>query len=252
MTDCEIRPSTPRKKPEGEGLSILDLEVYDCPECLNHGTLLRIDGDGRRIGRDCRCMAVRRNIMRLRRSGLQDMIRRYTFASYQTPERWQAAAKEIAIEYAEQPRDWFIAAGSVGAGKTHLCTAICSKLLQRGIDTRYMLWKDVSTVAKAEITNRAEYTAIVEPLKRVRALYIDDLFKVGKSGEIKSADVSLAFEILNARYIDRSKLTIISTELDFDDLLNLDVALGSRIHERTEGRRVIFDSRPNWRMQGRW
>ena len=37
------------------------------------------------------------------------------------------------------PKGWFVTTGRSGAGKTHLCTAICGELLHRGLPVRYML-----------------------------------------------------------------------------------------------------------------
>ena len=234
------------------------LGVMDCPICHNRGTVIRRDEHGYLVGSQCECMAKRRSILRLRRSGLQDMIGRYTFEAFQELEPWQTKAKEIARQYAAERKGWFLAAGSVGAGKTHLCTAICAELIAAGIDTRYMLWRDEATRAKAVVGKDEEaYTAIVTPLKEVQALYIDDLFKTGREkdrfGNMQSmtpspGDLNLAFEILNSRYNDSSKLTIISTELGIEDLMEIDTAIGSRIYERSKGHRLLLRDKPNWRI----
>ena len=232
----------------------------DCQECHNSGTIVWEDENGNLMGRECGCMARRRSNLRLERSGLKDMLRRYTFEAYETGEKWQRDAKQAAQRYAEHPADWFLTAGASGTGKTHLCTAICGRLIEAGIETRYVLWRDMAVRAKAAVGRDEEaYTDIVEPLKKVRALYIDDFFKVGrerdwKTGEWRrmtptAGDISLAFEILNARYCDREKLTIISTELSFPELMDLDEALGSRIYERCrDGGLLRLENRKNWRL----
>lgn len=68
----------------------------------------------------------------------------------------------------------------------------------------------------------------MEPLKKVKVLYIDDFFK----GSVTSGDINLAFELLNSRYISPDKITIISSELTIEQILKYDAAIGGRIAER--------------------
>lgn len=225
------------------------LKGLDCPICLNRGYIHCVKENGTPFTRECECMVRRRNLRRLERSGLADMVERYTFETWQTPERWQQQAKELAERYAAEKTGWYLTAGRSGSGKTHLCTAICGRLLSEGLDTRYMLWRDVTVEAKAVVNDDTAYAQIVEPLKSVRVLYIDDLFKTGKGQAPTVADVNLAFEILNSRYNDTRKLTIISTERSMDELLDIDEALGSRIYERSKGYRLDFSQKSNWRLQ---
>ena len=226
-----------------------DLVGYDCPKCLNRGYIAALDEKDMVFHRECECMVHRRNLARLKRSGLEDAVKRYTFDTWQSPERWQEKAKALAEKYTEDRRGWFLAAGRVGSGKTHLCTAICAKLLADGVNVQYMLWRDVAVQAKAVVNDDEAYSAIVAPLKRVKTLYIDDLFKTGKGQAPSVGDVNLAFEILNNRYNDSSKLTIISTERSMEDLLDIDAAVGSRIYERSKGFRLDFSDKPNWRLR---
>lgn len=171
---------------------------------------------------------------------------RYTLDSWQIRDRWHARAREMALQYAENPDGkWFCMVGSVGAGKSHLCTALVGLLIERGMEARYMLWRDVSVRAKA-VVNDEEYGRIVDPLKRVKVLYIDDLFK---GGAPKEADIKLAFEILNYRYADQKLLTVISSERTIEELLDIDEAVGSRIYERSRGYYLPLDGMKNWRLK---
>lgn len=226
------------------------LTGYDCPECLNRGHFHRVDDQGRRYLEECRCMVIRRNRGRIARSGLADMLKRYTLDTWKEPEPWQRKARELVQRYAEHPNGWMLAAGTPGTGKTHLCTALCGMLMEQGVDTRYMLWRDFSVQAKAAVNDETEYRRMVEPLKRVKCLYIDDLFKAGKGHEPTAGDVNLAFEVLNSRYNDTKKLTVISTELDVEQLLSIDEAVGSRIYERSKGFYLCLAGKPNWRLMG--
>ena len=197
--------------------------------------------------RECHCMARRRALRHLEQSGLGDMLARYTFESWQTPERWQA-------KVLEEAKGWFVTTGRSGTGKTHLCTAICGELLQRGLPVRYMLWRDVAARAKAVVNDAEAYGQIVDPLKKVKVLYIDDLFKMGRGsgGAAKPTvgDINLAFEVINARYNDSGKITLISSEISISDIMDIDEAIGGRIYEGAKaGAYLDLSGRQNWRLR---
>ena len=226
------------------------LTGLDCPLCLNRGYSVVVDTKGNRRVRDCSCMAQRRSLKNLECSGLAKVLNVYTFDTWQVREPWQEEFLRAAREYAAGPAEWFCATGRPGTGKTHLCTAICGELLNRGMEVRYVLWRDFSTRAKAAVNDGDEYRALLDPLERVKVLYLDDLFKTGKGQAPTSADCNLAFELLNSRYADPEKLTVISSELTIGNLLDIDEAIGSRIYERSKGRYVDLSGRTNWRMGG--
>lgn len=244
-----------QKQIEWENATPGNLPGEHCPLCLNRG-YIRERRDGHTISRECSCMPKRRSLLRIKKSGLGDMLERYTFQNYQTPEQWQRAAKEKAIAYTtDYAGKWFVAAGTVGSGKTHLCTAICGALMDAGLETRYMLWRDRAVQIKAVVNDSEAYSAMVDPLKRVPVLYIDDFIKAARdeSGKIKvtPGDINLAFEILNARYNKKNLVTIISTELPLDKIMDIDEAVGSRIFERAKGYYLKFGSvgrKKNWRL----
>lgn len=225
------------------------LDGYDCPECLNRGYFHRVDDQGRSYLDECRCMTIRRSQERMRKSGLEDMLSRYTLDNWQEQEPWQQKAKELVLRFMSRPQGWLLASGRPGTGKTHLCTCLCGGLIKNGVETRYALWRDMSVQAKAAVNDEASYRRIVEPLKKVRCLYIDDLFKTGKGQEPTTGDVNLAFEILNARYNDSKKITIISTERSVEDLLSIDEAVGSRIYERSKNFYICLSGKKNWRLE---
>lgn len=205
------------------------LRYIDCPECRNKGFIAVRAGQAISY-RECGCMPKRRVMRRMHESGLDSIIRDYTFASYRAAEPWQADMLTRAQQYAAEPKGWWYVCGTPGTGKTHLCTAICGALLKRGQDVRYMLWREDAPRLKALITDAEVYEAEMQTLKDVGVLYIDDFFK----GSITEADKNLAFELLNARY-NRRAITIISSERTIEDVLDIDEGLGSRIHERAAG-----------------
>ena len=209
---------------------------YDCPLCLNRGYTCKLE---ERMGGiwdkyyECSCMDIRRNILRLRRSGLERAVKEMTFEAFRTDEPWQQAMLDRAKRYLQDgfPQGrWFYAGGQPGCGKTHICTAIAGELLK----TRpllYMPWAQESKALKALVTDAEAYAARIGRLEEVDVLYIDDFLK----GVDSDADIRLAYEILNFRYNDTGLRTILSSETDLKTLLKRDEALGGRVYERARG-----------------
>lgn len=231
----------------------------DCQKCRNKGYVMRVV-DGYRVICECECMPVRKSVALMKKSGLGELLERCTFDSYQTQFPWQKSTKKMAMEYSDDPSGrWFVASGVSGSGKTHLCTAICGKLLASGMAVRYMLWVDESRRLKAEVNDEGAYRRMIDPLKTVKVLYIDDLFKPRTEADWKTGqrrrvtatgpDITLAYEILNSRIMRKDLLTIISTELSIDDIMELDVALGSRIYEKSKGSYICMTGDKNWRIR---
>lgn len=230
-----------------------------CEMCRRKGHVMRIE-DGHRVIGECTCMPARKSIIRMTKSGLGELLDRCTFDTYQTQFPWQHAAKRMAMDYSQNPAGrWFVASGVSGSGKTHLCTAICGKLLESGLEVRYMLWVDESRKLKAAVNDTGAYQRMIVPLKTVKVLYIDDLFKprtendryTGKRRRVTATapDITLAYEILNSRIMRSDLITIISTELSIDDIMELDVALGSRIYQKSKGSYLLMTGDKNWRLR---
>lgn len=238
-----------RKKMEWENDAPGNLTGYDCPVCKNRGCVTKIRS-GYLVSVECRCMGVRRSLRNLEKSGMKELLKLYTFESFKTPERWQEGVKQKAADYLENGSGrWFAALGSVGAGKTHICTAICGMRLKAGDEVRYMLWRDMSVKLKAAVSDSEEYDRLIYPLKNAKVLYIDDLFKTERGGKISQADINLAFELLNYRYCNKKLTTVISSELTLNDIMDIDEAVGSRIFERCKPDYCIeLEGKKNWRM----
>ena len=230
--------------PEKTPLQECGLDNVDCPICNNTGCIVTKAPDGTLKATECACMARRVSLRRINQSGLRDSLLRYTMANYvtDTPERKKVL--QAAKEFCKAETGWFFISGKSGSGKTHICTAICSCLMDRNKNVRYMRWRDDSLLLKALTTDGEEYQRQIRPCKSVPVLYIDDFLKGGHT----EADIRLAFEILNSRYNDSSLRTIISSELSLFDILGLDEAVGGRIYERAKG--FVLDApHENWRLK---
>lgn len=233
---------------------------YNCPICKNRGDIAQLmeypPGCWQHKFRVCKCMTTRASIRRMNESGLGNVIRDCTFERYETPEPWQQTIKARAMEYAGEKRGWLYMGGQSGAGKSHLCTAVCREFLLSGKAVAYMMWADDAAKLKAVSLDAEERERMMERFKKTEVLYIDDLFKPARDGMNQkqrptAADVKLAFEILNYRYMDPKLLTIISSEWSQDELLDIDEATGGRIFQKAGkyGISISEDRKRNYRTR---
>jgi DNA replication protein DnaC len=113
-----------------------------------------------------------------------------------------------------------------------------------------MMWRDEAVNLKAMVNEHQEYKEKLDELKKAPILYIDDLFKTQNGKEPTQADVNLAFSIINYRYQDKVRTTIISCEYTTAELMAIDEAVGSRIFERSKSYRVEIkkDQGKNYRV----
>ena len=239
--------------------SLNEQDEYNCDICHNKGLIMKAyqqeSGLWSTACRECKCMDVRRSIKKMNRSGLKNIIRDYTFSKFVVADPWQQTLKEAAEAYAQKPEGWFFIGGQSGAGKTHLCTAICREFLLAGTSVKYMLWRDDIVKLKNALGEPAQYDALMTEYKTVEVLYIDDLFKTGKGADgakqrPTSADINIAFEILNFRYNNPKLLTVISSECTINDILDIDEATGGRIVERAKAFSLKPDKAKNYRLKG--
>jgi len=237
--------------------------TYDCPECRDTGLIAFKDEEGRWTAKQCKCWPAQRAKRLLKESGLEDAVSRQTFDSFQTNTLLQEKIKQKAEEYLrallamkgkkESRRPWFYVGGNPGSGKTHICTAICGKLLDDGIDVKYMQWVNEARRLKF-INDPEEYDNAVNEYVRPSVLYIDDLLKQKYVDHptFTEGDIKIAFSVLNQRYL-LDKPTIISSEWDLlDQLMDADEGVFSRVYERSKGFTLIVDRKQenNFRITG--
>ena len=232
------------------GRDYMDPNEFNCKKCNNRGATAEIVqkfGYDYIIYPECECMEIRRAIRRMKNSGLEKFVKDHNFNTFRRDEPWQQAIYDKAMAYVAEglgAGKWFYAGGQPGSGKTHICTAIAREALYR-YPLVYMMWENESKALKALVTDAAEYASAVSRYKGCKVLYIDDLFKPTKDGygnEVKptAADVKLAFEIVNYRYINQLP-TIISSEWYMNALADIDEATASRIAERCGEYQIIIN-----------
>lgn len=231
---------------EAEG----SLQGYNCNICHNKGIVYMRRGE-EIVSKDCECMKTRESLDRIKKSGLSNLLDKYTFGAYRTDSDFQKLIKGKALTFLKNNAKWFFIGGQIGCGKSHICTAIVGELLKQGKSARYMQWRDDVVNLKSH-ANSYEYEVLIKPFKNAEVLYIDDLFKT-RAGEFPtSADVNIAFEIINQRYINPDFITIISSERTISDMLKIDEAVVSRICEYAGEYtiNVASDIHKNYRLRG--
>ena len=207
--------------------------------------------DGYEAAEECRCRKAKLSEAAIKKAGVRED---QTFENFFTYHPFQQEMMNKAQEYANGgylTGQWFYIGGQVGCGKTHICTAIVHSMLKKMVGCKYMMWKDESTKLKAIVNDHAEYGKAIEELVKAPVLYIDDLFKTQAGFKPSAADVSLAFQIINARYQDKKYVTIFSCELPIRTLIEIDEAVGSRIAERSKAYYLYIakDIEKNWRLK---
>lgn len=226
------------------------LQGYNCNICHNKGIVYMRRGE-EIVSKDCECMKTRESLDRIKKSGLSNLLDKYTFGAYRTDSDFQKLIKGKALTFLKNNAKWFFIGGQIGCGKSHICTAIVGELLKQGKQARYMQWRDDVVKLKSH-ANSYEYELLIKPFKNAEVLYIDDLFKT-RAGEFPtSADVNIAFEIINQRYINPDFITIISSERTISDMLKIDEAVASRICEYAGDYTINIspDIHKNYRLRG--
>lgn len=120
--------------------------------------------------------------------------------------------------------------GMSGAGKSHICTAAATKILQQGKVVKYVLWRDVFHKMESYRYDEEKYNEFLKELSEVEVLILDDFLKGMDKQKLGSA-LEIAYDVVNRRYNNR-KATIFSSEIQLGELQTLDRALYGRIKER--------------------
>lgn len=181
----------------------------------------------------------------LEKSGLVNAVKTKRFDNFIVKEPWQERMKSICEKYAENPEGWLFVSGISGCGKTHLCTAVAGKLIEKEIPVWYMLYRDeVDKMKPNSWTDPEERDRLIYLYKNVDVLYIDDLFQGGAT----RTDADVVYQIINHRYIE-NKPTIISTELTLTEISDIRTAIAGRISEMSTKVLIKNDKSRNYRMK---
>jgi DNA replication protein DnaC len=229
------------------------LDGYSCPICKNKGFVAGVRHNSvydywEWVLRSCSCTTMRNSANDLKASGLPTLDR-YTLDKYETKEKWQKEFLELAERYRdERGNHWFFVGGQSGAGKTHICTALCVALISSGKKCMYMDWVTEGRRLASIVMQDEDYSKAINHYKKCDVLYIDDLYKGGVTAGI----LRLAFELINARYF-AGKTTIISSQFTLPAVEKADQAVAGRIREMCEDfvYNIADDENKNYRTQWR-
>lgn len=234
--------------------------VYHCEKCGDTG-LVDVEVDGRAMMDYCKCHAIRKSLIALKKSGLQDSIKKCRFENFETDEPFRKEMKDLCERFLGQKESRFLyLGGQPGCGKTHIATALCGSYITRGARTIYtthqILLQEMKTFALDE-----EYSAVLHKYADVTVLYIDDFFKPITETDRRSgqkvripptaADIKHTFELINMRLVN-NKITILTSELFIDEIIDIDEALGSRIKQKCGAEyamNIAYAKGRNWRTR---
>ena len=203
-----------------------------CKKCNDLGVII-YERNGEEFAKICDCVKAKQSLLRLKSSGLDKLLDKYTFDRYKADFGYQKEFLAKARKYLGEKDKWFLAVGQSGSAKTHICTAICGELLKQGKEVRFMSWLTESVKLKQNINNAEIYEPLINDYKTCEVLYVDDLFKSDNESKPSSADIKLANEIFNYRYNNRLQ-TLVSCERLISELIEIDQAVAGRIIEMSE------------------
>lgn len=233
-----------------------NLKHLDCPLCKNKGDIaVRIDGYMQIV--PCKCMNERKIMQRIHDSGLSGQFSQYRFDNFRTDEDWQKSIKAVTLDYMDhfndsKPHKWLYLGGQVGSGKTHLISALMRELIKKGYDIAYMQFSEEMPEIEKGLLSYGELNlkalSLYERFKTVEILVIDDAFK-------NYTKQRAFWDIINHRYKNGDLVTIISSQYNYELLLQItgDESLPSRIFERCTKKYfkpIKFDDSRNYRMKG--
>jgi DNA replication protein DnaC len=159
-----------------------------------------------------------------------------------------AALREASFEI--EQGELCVIVGQSGAGKTHICSAIAREFIKQGKATRYVMWVQmIERLKDYKDDTRASYA---DDLYNVDVLYIDDYFKPdGTAAKFTRQDIIKTFEVIDKRYKQPDKVTIISSELTIYDISAIDEATAGRIREMAKSYVLDIpkDKAKNYRMR---
>lgn len=212
--------------------------------------------------KQCECVKKHRLNRLMRASEITEEFKSLRFTNFKTEGKPRVIvdAYECALEYYEEfhnikkSRYNSIALlGQPGAGKTHLLTAISNELIQRqSIPVLYFPFVEGFNDLRDDFDKLEEK---LSRMKSVDVLFIDDLFKpTGKDRKPRATEwqIEQMYAVINHRYLNHMPL-LVSSELNVDELCDVDEALGTRIYQMCQDFTVVIEGERkilNYRLAG--
>lgn len=227
-----------------------NLTGYDCKVCKNKGYVVKLK-DGYRICCECKCMTIRQTIWDLESVGFGNELEKCKFSSFKTNgEEWREGLLRTCLDFLKNglETDWLFIGGQSQAGKTHICTAVCSHLINSGRKVKYLKWADISHKMDSLKFKDSEFGDFISEIKSCDILYVDDFLKTSTKiingtdvpDKPEQADLKHAYQVIDARTVSGKK-TIISSEHFLPEIITYESATGGRIHRATQNGKFAFN-----------
>lgn len=230
--------SSQRKKSEESKKNL-----YNCFACKDTSWIIDFSGRATR----CKCFEHQSIEAQWEASGLVIDDIDKTFKTYEANTEVTKKLKNTASNYwfsYEKNKDTkhnsILLCGSPGCGKTHLSIALANNFIKKGVKVVYLPYVEVMKKLKQNILDRNYYQRYIEKYKNAEILLLDDLWK----GKVTDSDITIIFEIVNYRYINKKPI-ICSSEYLTEKMLSFDEAIGSRIYEMSKGHICEVSGRDN-------
>lgn len=224
-------------------LTDLSSQESKCSICNGEGFIYTEDEKGYLRAKECKCTIKKRMIANIERSGLKELFKTKTFESFEATTQKQQQIKNKCIENVKV-KNSILLMGQVGSGKTHLAIAIMRELAIQGKYIKYInAVEELMELSQLAMDNIA-YQQRMGILQSAENLMIDDLFK----GIMTESQKKNIYTLINARY-NNNKKTIITTELNPQQMLNVDEAIASRIMLMAKDYILQMDGLKNYRLK---
>lgn len=177
-----------------------------CPECAGAGWV--VAGSAARA---CTCQVLVERVRLLNEAGIPA---RYWDSTLDTFVRRIDGHDRVLGFLRRWIADWqprnkgLLLVGPVGLGKTHLVVAVIRELiLQKGVPARFIAWSDLLDQLRASYADTGRERSVLEPLKEVPVLAIDELGTGRKGSEW---ELGVLDSLIGARY-NRMAATLFTT-----------------------------------------
>jgi DNA replication protein DnaC len=254
-----------RSVSKSKSLEELNVEKYNnakeecfycpCPKCNGKGYIAFLNELGIMQLKKCTCFTTRANRKKFVDLQLYDYIKMFDgkLDKVEDKETWQRQMKECAKAYLEDNdgKNWLLLCGQSGSGKTTIETLVAYNLTAKYPNAKidYINW-DTDWQSLVGLYNQEEKMIRINQLQTVDILIIDDFLR-HRDSKLTENERNLAKAIIDYRYKAKN-ITLITSELSINQLLQIDEAIGGRIIERCKKTYFVSvkeDSTRNYRTR---
>ncbi len=172
---------------------------------------------------------------------MPDNVLSYTLDTYNLDTPRRKTAYKCATRFITNPKEetGLFLSGTFGIGKTYLLACVANELSRRGISVILAYFPDLVREIKNNMTNGERLEEIINRLKTIDVLMLDDLGSENLSSWLRD---EILGPILNYRY-EAHKPVCISSNLSIEELSehfsktsdSIDTVKGARLMKRLQG-----------------